>query len=116
MAGSIGHRHPRDSSAQATLTTSESAKISIDKPTKINGYAPANKKSSKACAADSFTFAVKVASLPFRFKAGGNMAPLTGQHHHRSTTKQPQKSFKSRHATKSALKERSKGMRPSLGV
>jgi len=50
-------------------------------------------------------------ALPFRFKAGGseNMAPLV-QHHHRSTTKQPQKSFKSRHATKGALKELSKGM------
>lgn len=59
----------------------------------------------------------KVASsLPFRFKSGGDgnssgsgssMAPE--QHHHRSTTKQAQKPFKSRHATKSALKERSKG-------
>ncbi|KAF2872925.1 hypothetical protein BDV95DRAFT_490767 [Massariosphaeria phaeospora] len=60
---------------------------------------------------------VTVASIPFRFKAGGNstgnspsnMAPLAAQHHHRSTTKQAQKTFKSRHATKSALKERSKG-------
>ncbi|KAF2199344.1 DUF663-domain-containing protein [Delitschia confertaspora ATCC 74209] len=37
------------------------------------------------------------------------MAPSVAPHHHRSTTKQPQKGFKSRHATKSALKERSKG-------
>ncbi|KAF2796840.1 DUF663-domain-containing protein [Melanomma pulvis-pyrius CBS 109.77] len=37
------------------------------------------------------------------------MAPLIGQHHHRSTTKQSQKSFKSRHATKNSLKEKSKG-------
>jgi pre-rRNA-processing protein TSR1 len=51
-------------------------------------------------------------SIPFRFKAGGsgngNMAPEN--HHHRSTTKQSKKGFKSRHATKSALKEVSKGM------
>ncbi|KAF2737527.1 DUF663-domain-containing protein [Polyplosphaeria fusca] len=37
------------------------------------------------------------------------MAPIAAQHHHRSTTKHPQKSFKSRHATKSSLKEQSKG-------
>ncbi|KAF2017261.1 DUF663-domain-containing protein [Aaosphaeria arxii CBS 175.79] len=37
------------------------------------------------------------------------MAPMVAQHHHRSTTKQPHKAFKSRHASKSALKERSKG-------
>jgi pre-rRNA-processing protein TSR1 len=51
-------------------------------------------------------------ALPYRFKAGGseNMAPLATQHHHRSTTKQPQKSFKSRHASKGALKELSKGV------
>ncbi|KAF2748943.1 DUF663-domain-containing protein [Sporormia fimetaria CBS 119925] len=36
------------------------------------------------------------------------MAPLTG-HHHRSTTKQDQKRFKSRHATKSSLRDASKG-------
>jgi pre-rRNA-processing protein TSR1 len=51
-------------------------------------------------------------SIPFRFKAGGSgngkMAPEN--HHHRSTTKQSKKGFKSRHATKSALKEVSKGM------
>ncbi|KAF2281595.1 DUF663-domain-containing protein [Westerdykella ornata] len=37
------------------------------------------------------------------------MAPVTGQHHHRSTTKQSQKPFKSRHATKGAIKEKTKG-------
>ncbi|KAJ4297520.1 ribosome biogenesis protein tsr1 [Kalmusia sp. IMI 367209] len=37
------------------------------------------------------------------------MAPIVSQHHHRSTTKQPQKAFKSRHASKGALKELSKG-------
>lgn len=38
------------------------------------------------------------------------MAPIVSQHHHRSTTKQTQKPFKARHATKSALKDRSKGV------
>ncbi|KAF1963207.1 DUF663-domain-containing protein [Byssothecium circinans] len=43
------------------------------------------------------------------------MAPIaTQQHHHRSTTKQSQKSFKSRHASKGALKEQSKGKVESL--
>ncbi|KAF2096759.1 DUF663-domain-containing protein [Rhizodiscina lignyota] len=37
------------------------------------------------------------------------MAPAAEHHHHRSTTKAAQKPFKARHATKSALKERSKG-------
>ncbi|ORY11599.1 hypothetical protein BCR34DRAFT_673738 [Clohesyomyces aquaticus] len=37
------------------------------------------------------------------------MAPAATQHHHRSTTKQSQKTFKSRHATKSSLKELAKG-------
>jgi pre-rRNA-processing protein TSR1 len=53
-----------------------------------------------------------VASIPFRFKAGGSgsMAPVVAQsHHHRSTTKQSKKGFKARHATKGALKELSKG-------
>ncbi|KAF1991471.1 DUF663-domain-containing protein [Aulographum hederae CBS 113979] len=36
------------------------------------------------------------------------MAPLDS-HHHRSTTKVPKKAFKSRHATKSSLKDRAKG-------
>ncbi|KAL8649106.1 MAG: hypothetical protein Q9226_005713 [Calogaya cf. arnoldii] len=37
------------------------------------------------------------------------MAPQTESHHHRSTTKIPQKPFKSRHATKSYIKELTKG-------
>jgi pre-rRNA-processing protein TSR1 len=38
------------------------------------------------------------------------MAPIPAQsHHHRSTTKKDTKGFKSRHATKGSLKERSKG-------
>ncbi|KAK7730637.1 ribosome biogenesis protein tsr1 [Botryosphaeria dothidea] len=37
------------------------------------------------------------------------MAPMDGQHHHRSTTKVSHKPYKSRHASKSALKEQSKG-------
>lgn len=52
-------------------------------------------------------------SLPLRFKAGStaNMAPILAgaHHHHRSTTKQTQKSFKSRFASKSALKDLAKG-------
>nr|POE90630.1 ribosome biogenesis protein tsr1 [Quercus suber] len=51
-------------------------------------------------------------AIPFRFKAGptstASMASVA-QHHHRSTTKSSNKSFKSRHSTKSALKELSKG-------
>jgi hypothetical protein len=89
--------------------TSELPRVPIDKPTKI--MAPLHAKLCKqrtVC-----THAVTVASLPFRFKAGGNgnMAPMVSQqHHHRSTTKQSQKSFKSRHASKGALKELSKGI------
>ncbi|KAI9839528.1 MAG: hypothetical protein M1819_002154 [Sarea resinae] len=37
------------------------------------------------------------------------MAPMVDAHHHRSTTKASNKSYKSRHASKSELKERSKG-------
>jgi hypothetical protein len=53
-----------------------------------------------------------VASIPYRFKAGGdgNM-PSTVQHSHRSTTKASHKPFKSRKASKGALKEISKGLR-----
>ncbi|TKA56350.1 hypothetical protein B0A55_13332 [Friedmanniomyces simplex] len=49
-------------------------------------------------------------TIPFRFKAGGSnaMTPIP-DHHHRSTTKASNKPFKTRHASKSALKERSKG-------
>ncbi|KAJ4325038.1 ribosome biogenesis protein tsr1 [Neodidymelliopsis sp. IMI 364377] len=44
------------------------------------------------------------------------MAPSVAQdHHHRSTTKQNKKGFKSRHATKSSLKEQSKGKVEAVG-
>lgn len=51
------------------------------------------------------------ATLPFRFRAGGDtpMAPITSDHHHRSTTKPSNKAFKTRHASKSAIKDRTKG-------
>ncbi|KAK1907416.1 hypothetical protein P3342_005742 [Pyrenophora teres f. teres] len=43
------------------------------------------------------------------------MAPMAApSHHHRSTTKKDKKGFKSRHATKGALKEQSKGKVNSL--
>ena len=51
----------------------------------------------------------KLASLPFRFTAGGSMAPLPETHHHRNTTKISHKPFKARHATKSLIKELAKG-------
>lgn len=51
----------------------------------------------------------KVASIPFRFKVGVNMAPTGESHHHRSTTKVSHKAFKSRHSTKGFIKELSKG-------
>lgn len=41
-------------------------------------------------------------------------APSGEQHHHRSTTKSTNKAFKTRHASKSALKERTKGKVDSL--
>src|SRR5438045_182427 len=54
--------------------------------------------------------------LPLRFRTGGtgsttNMAPIptSVHHHHRSTTKQSQKPFKSRFASKNALKDLAKG-------
>ena len=50
----------------------------------------------------------KLASIPFRFKAGGGMAPTT-EHHHRSTTKISHKPFKSRHATKNLIRNLAKG-------
>lgn len=54
-----------------------------------------------------------VASLPFRFKAGGDgkMSPAVVQHSHRPTTKVANKPFKSRHATKGALRNAAKGMK-----
>lgn len=49
-------------------------------------------------------------AIPFRFKSGGEvMAPNPEPHHHRNTTKQSHKPFKSRHATKSLIKEIAKG-------
>lgn len=50
-----------------------------------------------------------MASIPFRFKVGANMAPTGESHHHRSTTKVSHKAFKSRHSTKGFIKELSKG-------
>ena len=56
---------------------------------------------------DSLTSAM---AIPFRFKAGSAvMAPSPEPHHHRTTTKQSHKPFKSRHATKSLIKEIAKG-------
>lgn len=56
----------------------------------------------------------KLDSLPFRFKGSGpgKMAPMAmaEQHHHRNTTKKANKVFKSKHMTKGALKELSKGL------
>jgi len=52
-------------------------------------------------------------ALPFRFKAGTASMPgpvNNGQHHHRPTTKTKHKPFKSRHATKRALRDAAKGM------
>ena len=37
------------------------------------------------------------------------MAP--GEHHHRSTTKQAHKPYKSKHMSKGAIKDKNKGMR-----
>ncbi|KAL2398511.1 Ribosome biogenesis protein tsr1 [Exophiala dermatitidis] len=63
-------------------------------------------------------------SLPFRVKAGGSttktatMGPINSSgHHHRSTTKTEHKPFKSRFASKSALKDKAKGKveRPEKG-
>lgn len=53
----------------------------------------------------------KLDSIPFRFKGscGATMAPTQTVHHHRSTTKTSHKSFKSRHASKSSLKDKAKG-------
>lgn len=49
-------------------------------------------------------------SLPFRFKGSqANMAPAQSVHHHRSTTKVSHKPYKSKHASKSALKDKAKG-------
>lgn len=56
----------------------------------------------------------KLASLPLRFKgsSGANMAPnpQSMPHQHRPTTKTSQKAFKSKHASKNSLRDKSKGM------
>jgi len=54
----------------------------------------------------------KLALLPFRFKAGGDgsMTYTADLHHHRNTTKLCHKPFKPRYTSKSALKDRSKGI------
>ena len=53
---------------------------------------------------------IKLASIPFRFKAdGGTMASPAEPHRHRSTTKVSHKAFKSRHASKGAIKDQAKG-------
>jgi hypothetical protein len=49
--------------------------------------------------------------IPFRFKAGGIMA-APAVHHHRNDTSKPNKAFKSKFASKGALKERAKGECP----
>jgi hypothetical protein len=56
-------------------------------------------------------FPVKVASLPFRFKADAKMpGAVGGGHSHRATTKVSHKPFKSRKATKGQLRDAAKGM------
>lgn len=54
---------------------------------------------------------IKLAAIPFRFKAGASMAPMVEKlpHHHRSDTKGSHKAFKSRHASKNSIRELSKG-------
>jgi pre-rRNA-processing protein TSR1 len=58
----------------------------------------------------------KVATIPFRPKASGGMAPIPDSHHHRSTSKVPHKPFKSRHASKGLLKKLSKGKIEDGGI
>lgn len=59
-----------------------------------------------------------MASIPFRFKAGGDSTASQGVHHHRSTTKNSHKPFKSRHASKNFLRDQAKGKleRPERGA
>ena len=59
----------------------------------------------------NFLSAYKVASLPFRFKSGGDgkMPASVMSHSHRPTTKSSHKPFKSKHATKSSLRNAAKG-------
>ncbi|KAL9106020.1 MAG: hypothetical protein Q9187_008618, partial [Circinaria calcarea] len=47
-------------------------------------------------------------SIP-AFKSGGGLAPVMDGHHHRCTTKSSHKPFKSKHATKSLIKDLTKG-------
>ncbi|MCJ1453564.1 hypothetical protein MMC28_003911 [Mycoblastus sanguinarius] len=56
-----------------------------------------------------------MASIPFRFRAGGSGGPTVDSHHHRNTTKVSHKPFKSRHATKSLIKELAKGKVENTG-
>lgn len=88
----------------------ERVKIAIDKRLNLSRWCPALAPTQR----QSRHAALTVASIPFRFKAGGSssdkMAPVVAQsHHHRSTTKLNKKNFKSRHASKGSLKELSKG-------
>lgn len=60
------------------------------------------------------TSATLASALPFRFRAGGSSAPssaptMADHYSHRPTTKQVNKAFKSRHASKSSLKNEQKG-------
>lgn len=56
----------------------------------------------------------KLASIPFRFKAGGEgKMPSAVGHSHRPTTKISSKSFKSRKSTKGALRDAAKGKVPT---
>lgn len=59
-----------------------------------------------------------LASLPYRFKgsSGANMAPTQTVHHHRSTTKTSHKPYKTKHASKSSLKDKEKGMSPGDSI
>jgi hypothetical protein len=52
-----------------------------------------------------------LASLPFRFKAGGDgkMSAAVASHSHRPTTKITHKPFKSKAASKHELRDRAKG-------
>lgn len=57
-------------------------------------------------------------SLPFRFKAGGDggkMPSAVASHSHRATTKVNNKAFKSRKATKGAMRDQLKGKMSHAG-
>jgi pre-rRNA-processing protein TSR1 len=57
---------------------------------------------------------LNLASLPFRFKAGGDGKMPSATHSHRPTTKVVHKAFKSKKATKGALRDQAKGEMISL--